>query len=419
MVKLWPTPDSCTRMMLTSLPLLFSHHRSTNSPLSPLSFDFHFSSNTLNSEKYLTKRPAWNQMDSLISVTQKLCSTIISTSVKRAPQAFPQRMMGIVALGRISDWLIFNGRQLTKSLLKRDFGLEVDLPGDRLCPPVSTPSFFGAKFDLSQGIAVICQWRPLKFVPFAMWRERLDCWLETILDVRSLIGIHSQWFGLSDAETLTSQKDWITSFGFRIFWTWVMIAIPIAMILNARWWVLTCNALEFRRYGIMNWSVWCRGTGASCIYPLLGCALRPKWRFVATGEITCGGIQSFHANEGRDIDDKNMEYARKNIIHNNLQDRIRPRLMTQKDSLVGLDGLSLQTYSSFWCWVCQLQLTPIPASTSLSATHLFTPPQQNSWPRPKPNPALLTLPAPELSLRWWLPVERSPSYDAWSMRVLH
>jgi 23S rRNA (adenine1618-N6)-methyltransferase len=27
--------------------------------------------------------------------------------------------------------------QLTKTLLKQDFGLQVDLPNDRLCPPVS------------------------------------------------------------------------------------------------------------------------------------------------------------------------------------------------------------------------------------------------------------------------------------------
>lgn len=25
------------------------------------------------------------------------------------------------------------------------------------------------------------------------------------------------------------------------------------------------------------------GTGASCIYPLLGCAQRPLWKFTATG----------------------------------------------------------------------------------------------------------------------------------------
>lgn len=27
------------------------------------------------------------------------------------------------------------------------------------------------------------------------------------------------------------------------------------------------------------------GTGASCIYPLLGCAQYPKWRFAGTGKI--------------------------------------------------------------------------------------------------------------------------------------
>lgn len=27
-------------------------------------------------------------------------------------------------------------RQLTKSLLKRDFGIAIELPDDRLCPPV-------------------------------------------------------------------------------------------------------------------------------------------------------------------------------------------------------------------------------------------------------------------------------------------
>lgn len=41
-----------------------------------------------------------------------------------------------------AKWLDFQDpkviRQLTKSILKRNFNLTVELPDDRLCPPVST-----------------------------------------------------------------------------------------------------------------------------------------------------------------------------------------------------------------------------------------------------------------------------------------
>ncbi|OAA67088.1 DUF890 domain containing protein [Niveomyces insectorum RCEF 264] len=47
------------------------------------------------------------------------------------------------------------------------------------------------------------------------------------------------------------------------------------------------------------------GTGASCIYPLLGCAQRPNWRFVAT-----------------DVDPASLACARANVRRNGLQDRI-------------------------------------------------------------------------------------------------
>ncbi len=48
------------------------------------------------------------------------------------------------------------------------------------------------------------------------------------------------------------------------------------------------------------------GVGASCIYPLLGCAVRPNWNFFGT-----------------DIDEKSFDYAKSNVDFNNMGDRIR------------------------------------------------------------------------------------------------
>jgi 23S rRNA (adenine1618-N6)-methyltransferase len=74
------------------------------------------------------------------------------------------------------------------------------------------------------------------------------------------------------------------------------------------------------------------GTGASCIYPLLGCKSRPKWRFVAT-----------------DIDAKNLEYARRNVTSNNLETRIRP-MPTKSDSpLVPLNDIGLRNIDFTMC----------------------------------------------------------------------
>ncbi|KAI9839098.1 MAG: hypothetical protein M1837_002237 [Sclerophora amabilis] len=69
------------------------------------------------------------------------------------------------------------------------------------------------------------------------------------------------------------------------------------------------------------------GTGASCIYPLLGCVQRPKWRFAAT-----------------DIDDNSLQTAQKNVENNKFQSRVRLVKTSIEDALIplgsiGIDGI--------------------------------------------------------------------------------
>ncbi len=59
------------------------------------------------------------------------------------------------------------------------------------------------------------------------------------------------------------------------------------------------------------------GTGASCIYPLLGCASNPAWTFTAT-----------------DIDAKSLDFAKRNIELNNLDSRITILPTTPDDPLI-------------------------------------------------------------------------------------
>ncbi|XXG95137.1 hypothetical protein Hte_001397 [Hypoxylon texense] len=128
--------------------------------------------------------------------------------------------------------------QLTKTLLRLDFGLRVDLPPDRLCPPVPN-------------------------------RHNYILWLKDLLD--------------SSAPS------------YR-------------------------GAYEPDR-AVVGLDV---GTGASLVYPLLGCAQRPAWSFIAT-----------------DVDAKSLEYARRNAAWNGLESRIRvvgPRDPVT-DPLVPLDEL--------------------------------------------------------------------------------
>ncbi|KAI6778266.1 uncharacterized protein J7T54_004173 [Emericellopsis cladophorae] len=121
---------------------------------------------------------------------------------------------------------------LTKALLKKDFGLCLETPDDRLCPPVAN-------------------------------RHNYILWLKKLLDSTSY---------------------------------------------------------EPRHEGVLGLDI---GTGASCIYPLLGCTQRP-WSFIAT-----------------DIDAKSLEFAQKNVKRNGLDAKIRlvPRQPT--DKLIPLDDLGI------------------------------------------------------------------------------
>ncbi|BCR91081.1 DUF890 domain protein [Aspergillus chevalieri] len=111
-------------------------------------------------------------------------------------------------------------RQLTKSLLKQDFDLEVDIPENRLCPPVPN-------------------------------RLNYILWLQDLLDTT----------GDEYRDDYDPDRD--------------VTGIDI-------------------------------GTGCCSIYPLLGCASRPRWKFVAT-----------------DIDDENIETATKTVTKNGLESRIQ------------------------------------------------------------------------------------------------
>ncbi|EXV01389.1 DUF890 domain protein [Metarhizium robertsii] len=120
--------------------------------------------------------------------------------------------------------------QLTKTLLKLDFGIKLELPDDRLCPPVPN-------------------------------RHSYILWLKDLLDTSSYN---------EPGRKLT---------GMDI------------------------------------------GTGASCIYPLLGCAQRP-WSFIATGTLKC---------------------AKRNVEINDLSSRVNVVARSTGSSLIPLDELALDS----------------------------------------------------------------------------
>ncbi|PLB46137.1 DUF890 domain protein [Aspergillus steynii IBT 23096] len=124
-------------------------------------------------------------------------------------------------------------RQLTKSLLKRDFDLTVDIPGNRLCPPVPN-------------------------------RLNYILWIQDLLDATG-----DEYRGDFDPDRK-------------------VVGLDI-------------------------------GTGCCCIYPLLGCASRPQWNFVAT-----------------DIDNDNIQSSLRAVNANSLESRIRIMKTDPKDGLIPL-----------------------------------------------------------------------------------
>ncbi|KAI0790661.1 S-adenosyl-L-methionine dependent methyltransferase [Abortiporus biennis] len=74
------------------------------------------------------------------------------------------------------------------------------------------------------------------------------------------------------------------------------------------------------------------GTGASAIYPLLGCASRTNWRFVGT-----------------DIDDTSLQCAQFNIERNNLQDRITILKSNPSDPIFSLLDVNSVQYDFSMC----------------------------------------------------------------------
>ncbi len=79
------------------------------------------------------------------------------------------------------------------------------------------------------------------------------------------------------------------------------------------------------------------GTGASCIYPLLGCTINPEWHFL-----------------GVEIKESSLEFAKSNIERNNLSDRIilklnqDPGKVLSKD-LIDIPGVKKAKYDFLMC----------------------------------------------------------------------
>lgn len=130
-------------------------------------------------------------------------------------------------------------RQLTKSILKTDFKLRIELPDDRLCPPVPV------------------RWNYVR-------------WIQDLLDTTS-----DDYRETYDAERQVTGMD--------------------------------------------------IGVGASGIYGLLACVTREGWRMVGT-----------------DVDERSLEWARRNVEINGLEGRIRLEKVKGEGRLLPLDELGVE-----------------------------------------------------------------------------
>ncbi|KAJ5836328.1 hypothetical protein N7447_002354 [Penicillium robsamsonii] len=137
-------------------------------------------------------------------------------------------------------------RQLTTTLLQQDFHLKVEIPENRLCPPVPN-------------------------------RLNYILWLQDLID-SSAGGLHEGYDRYRE-----------------------VVGLDI-------------------------------GTGCIGIYPLLGCATRPRWNFVAT-----------------DIDSNNIRTSQHNVALNNLESRIRIVDSDPDGPLFPLEKLGCQTLDFTMC----------------------------------------------------------------------
>jgi 23S rRNA (adenine1618-N6)-methyltransferase len=78
------------------------------------------------------------------------------------------------------------------------------------------------------------------------------------------------------------------------------------------------------------------GTGCCSIYPLLGCRLRPQWKFLATGKALKQNCRLL-TDYSLDIDENNARTAEQNVKLNELESRIRIARTDPKDPLFPLD----------------------------------------------------------------------------------